>query len=160
MRLLAGDIGTERLDAPVFGGDGAVDVAADERRQRRAAVERPVEGGRAAVERPPHMPDTPPHAEIAHPQLPERTVEIGEHQVEQQLRGPLAGGTDSPQAAHDEQSVQHHHLEASVQRVGHAVGPVERRLARLRHHGFVEPVDRLAEAGPGEQAGAEAHPDG
>ena len=90
-------------------------------------------GGSAAVEALGHLLHALRYAEIADAELAERAIHVRAVEVENPLADDLAGLALPLQPVEQNDCMQHDHLEAAIDGVGHSKLRVEHRIARLRH---------------------------
>ncbi len=143
MSGLGSDIGRESPDMPVIGFDGTKDIAHNRVAQRFVvvfALQCMIKGGCTTVKCLGHLLDSAPDTQVTDPDLTQGTIEVGKHDVEQLLGLRLALFTTCSQSAHGQQSMQHHHLETSIQGIRNAKVVEKNRLAGVGHNNIVKSV--------------------
>ena len=103
-----------------------------------------------AVERLSDFAHFPGHGQVPHPHFPQARVHVPAERVEQPLAEAPDRGRLPFEPAHEQDDVQHDHLETAVNRIGNTIAAVKRRLSRLRHDHAIERGDGDRAVGRGE----------
>jgi hypothetical protein len=113
-------------------------------RRPRLGAKRLVERFEARVKMAGEALDLFAHSEIAHADVPQALVQVGEHQIEQLLSERGGRWARGLQSAHHQGDVQADHLEAPLGGVRDAQIPIKRRRSRLVYQIAVQSTGTLA----------------